>query len=86
MHHLVETLETQALYDELVLFGCADRAAKILDSQCCTGITASFAFWCHFLQFLDLSAAQLGDLGRLLQSLQTIECGFDHIMRVGGTD
>jgi hypothetical protein len=83
IHDLVEALESQAFYDPLMLIGRSDRAAKILDLQCCIGFASGFLFRCHFLQFLDLSSAQFGDFNRLLELLQTVKSGLNHIMWIG---
>lgn len=85
VHDLIESLESQAFDNQLMLFGCPDSTAKILDFQRFAGFISSFFLRCHRLQFLDLFAAQLGDFTRLFQPLQTVKSSFDYILRICGT-
>ncbi len=85
IHNLVEPLESQAFDNQLVLFGRADRTSDVLDLQCCAGFGYSFLFRCHRLKFLNLSAAQFGNFERLLEPPQTVESGFDYIVRIGAS-
>ncbi len=82
MNNLIETLESQAFDYQPMFTRRADLTAIVLDFQLCASFAFRFIFRCHRLQFLGLSAAQFGDFGRLLQSFQTVEGRFDHVVRI----